>query len=169
MIKKNIRHKQVVVIGSSDDEFNREKSYEIGKYIAKNKWILISGGKGGIMEDVSMGAAEEGGIVIGILPDSDFNSANRFCNIVIPTGIGYARNLTNILSGDVIIAIGGKSGTLSELAYAWQFGKPIICCSFAPGWSEKLSKTVIDDRGSSEIYIADTIEEVFKHLKDILH
>ncbi len=162
-----MRYKQVVVIGSGGDNSYDNEAEKIGRFIAQKGWVLISGGRGGIMEAASRGASAENGIIIGILPDSGTNSANKYCNIVIPTGIGYARNMTNVLSGDVIIAIGGKSGTLSELAYAWQFGKPIILCAFAEGWSERLSSTPIDDRGG-EVYAAKKIEDVFEYLSKIL-
>lgn len=163
-----MRFKQVVVIGSGDDNTFLNTAYDIGKYIAGKKWVLISGGKGGIMEAVSKGAAEAGGIIIGILPEHSPEAANKYCNIVIPTGIGYARNLANVLSGDVIISIGGKSGTLSEMAYAWQFQKPIISCTFTGGWSSRLSELQIDDRKGSEVYKANSLEDVFSYLNKIL-
>lgn len=163
-----MRHKQVVVIGSGDESIFLDTAYGIGRYIAEKRWVLITGGKSGIMEAASKGASEAGGIVIGILPEDTHKTANRYCNIVIPTGIGYARNLPNILSGDVIVSIGGKSGTLSELAYAWQFHKPIISCVFTGGWSGRLAEFGIDDRKGSEIYKADSIEDVFTYLDRIL-
>ena len=148
-----MRTKQIVVIGSSIDNEHNDQAYEIGKYIAGNGWILISGGRSGIMESVSKGAREENGIVIGILPDSSLETANPYCNIVIPTGMGYARNMINVLSGDVVIAIGGRAGTLSELAYAEIYNKPVILCAFAEGWSNKLSTQPMYAEGGN-MYIA---------------
>lgn len=163
-----MRHKQVVVIGSGDDTANCTAAYELGRFIAQQKWILISGGRGGIMEHASQGASHENGIVIGIVPSGDHNESNQYCNIVIPTGIGYARNLVNILAGDVIVAIGGKAGTLSELAYAWQFNRPTILCSFSGGWSKRLTEEPVDDRGTGLFLNASTLEEVYQHLNKIL-
>jgi uncharacterized protein (TIGR00725 family) len=163
-----MRYKQVVVIGSSDENNYTDTAYQIGLHIAKKGWVLISGGRGGIMEAASKGAIDGDGIAIGILPGASLDEANKYCNIIIPTGIGYARNMTNVLSGDVIVSIGGKSGTLSELAYAWQFGKPVILCKFSGGWSEKFSESRIDDREGSELYIADTLQEVFGYLDKLL-
>lgn len=163
-----MRYRQAVVIGSSEEDLYRNEAFEIGRYIAKNGWVLISGGRGGIMEAASMGASQEKGIVIGIIPDSDPNSANKYCNVVVPTGIGYARNMINVLSGDVIIAIGGKSGTLSELAYAWLFKRPIILCAFAGGWSKRLSISPIDDRVGEALYVANSLEEVYKFIDEVL-
>jgi uncharacterized protein (TIGR00725 family) len=161
-------YRQVVVIGSSDEEKYTDEAYQIGLHIAKKGWVLISGGRGGIMQAASRGASDGKGISIGILPGYTKDEANKYCNIIIPSGIGYARNLTNVLSGDVIVSIGGKSGTLSELAYAWQFGKPVILCRFSGGWSKKLSESPIDDRKGSEMYIADSVNEVFGYLDKIL-
>ncbi len=163
-----MKYRQVVVIGSGDEDEHAKEAYEIGEHIAKKGWVLISGGRGGVMEAASRGAGEAGGIVIGILPDHSSNSANKYCNIVIPTGMGYSRNLINVLSGDAIVSIAGKSGTLSELAYAWQFGKPVILCRFTGGWSEKLSYSPLDDRMGANFYSADSIEDVFKYLDNLL-
>ncbi len=163
-----MKYKQVVIIGSNDDREHYDTAYQIGRYIAKKGWVLISGGRSGIMEAASKGANDEHGLVIGILPEHSPRNANKYCNIVIPTGIGYARNMVNVLSGDVIVSIGGKSGTLSELAYAWQFRKPVICCKFTGGWSEKIAQSPIDDRQGSELFTADSITEVFTHLDKLL-
>jgi uncharacterized protein (TIGR00725 family) len=163
-----MRKRQVVVIGSSDDRENVDEAYRIGEFIARREMVLISGGRGGIMEAASRGASDGKGIVIGIIPGEGLDQANRYCSIVIPTGIGFARNVINVLSADCIIAIGGKSGTLTELAYAWQFGKPIICCTFAGGWSARLPTMPIDDRGGGPLYEAEKVEDVFNILDDLL-
>ncbi len=159
---------QITVIGSSDARSSLNEAYLIGKYIGKNNYVLITGGRGGIMEAVSKGALEEGGIVIGILPGDNISGANSYCNIVIPTGIGYARNVINILSADIVIAVGGKSGTLTELAYAWQYNKPVICCTFAEGWSKLFPQLEIDDRKGSVIYKAESVGRVFKFIEEIM-
>ena len=120
------------------------------------------------MESASKGAHDKNGVVIGILPGDDFKEANEYCNIVIPTGIGFARNIINILSADIVVAIGGKSGTLSELAYAWQFKKPTICCTFSEGWSKYFSELPPEIKDGSEIFRAGTVEEVFGILENLL-
>jgi len=111
-----MKGKQILVIGASDDVDYLDESYRIGRFIAMNGWVLMNGGRGGIMEAASRGACEAGGVVVGILPGSEFSEANRYCTVVIPTGIGLARNSINVLAADMIIAIGGKAGTFSELA-----------------------------------------------------
>lgn len=118
---------KIGVIGGENPNKNiLNTAYEIGKEIGKNKCILICGGLSGIMEYACKGAKEEAGLTIGILPGTDPNSANRYVDIPIVTGIGYARNMIVVLSSDVLIAIDGSYGTLSEIAYGLQFKKPII-------------------------------------------
>jgi uncharacterized protein (TIGR00725 family) len=163
-----MRSKQVVIIGSSDGSHHLDTAQRIGTFIAENNWVLISGGRTGIMEAASRGAAEAGGTVIGIIPSHQPEEANPYCTIVIPTGIGFARNSMNVLSGDVIVSIGGKSGTLSELAYAWQYGKPVICCSFTGGWSSRILQQPVDNRKPGTFYEAGNIKEVFTLLFNLL-
>jgi uncharacterized protein (TIGR00725 family) len=163
-----MRKKQVVVIGSSDDADNIDDAYLIGKFIAEQGWVLVSGGRGGVMEAASRGAAEHSGIVIGILPDEDLDASNRYCSVVIPTGIGYARNAVNVLSGDAVVAIGGKAGTLTELTYAWMYGKPVVCCTFAEGWSARFSSFRVDDRTGGAVHPARSVAEACRLLEGIL-
>ncbi len=124
----NLRGKiRIGVIGGSEVNSRIYKlAYEVGREIAKNDCILVCGGLGGVMEAVSKGAKENGGIVIGILPGIDADDANPYVDIPIPTGIFYARNMIVVLNSDVIIAIDGKYGTLSEISYANIFGKKVI-------------------------------------------
>ncbi|MGQ9843611.1 MAG: TIGR00725 family protein [Spirochaetota bacterium] len=161
---------QIVIIGSADDMQQYDIAYAIGSFIAKNGWVLITGGRTGIMEAASKGAHDHAGLVVGILPCDRFDGANNYCDIVIPTGIGFARNSMNVLSADVVISIGGKAGTLTELAYAWHYGKPIISCVFTGGWSKRIVSEPIDDRNNgSSIYPAHSIEEVFAILGTLLN
>ncbi len=163
-----MRRVQVLVIGASDETGYENEAYSIGALVSERNCTLITGGRGGIMEAASRGAAESGGEVIGIIPGDSFSGANRYCSTVIPTGIGYARNLINILAGDIIIAVGGKSGTLTELAYAWQFNKPVICCMFAEGWSSRFPGINVDDRRGSVLYEAADVGEVAAFLDRFL-
>jgi uncharacterized protein (TIGR00725 family) len=159
-----MRKKQVVVIGSSALTGHDSSAFELGRYIAHNGWILVSGGRGGVMESASRGASREGGIVIGILPFDSFDGANPFCTAVIPTGIGFARNSINVLAGDVVVALGGQWGTLSEIAYAMQYRKPLVCCTFTGGWAESIT-------GFPEapgMYRAGSLEEAFRLLSSLL-
>jgi len=126
MKKKENIIKISVIGGSKVDSKIYNLSYEVGKEIARNGAVLICGGLSGVMEASCKGAKEEGGLTIGIIPTEDENDANKYVDIKIPTGIGYARNVPIILSAHAVIAINGSSGTLSEIGYALTFNKPII-------------------------------------------
>jgi len=102
-----------------------ELAVEVGRRIAKMGAILITGGRGGVMEAASKGAKEAGGVTIGILPSDDRREGNKYLDYAIVTGIGYARNVLVILNGDIVIAIDGHYGTLSEIALALEYGKPV--------------------------------------------
>ncbi len=127
---------KVTVIGSSkNDPVRNDAAYNVGKILGDLGAILITGGRGGVMESVSRGHRENNGISIGILPGSDENDSNLYNTINLPTGIGYARNLTNILAGDMVIVVGGSVGTLTELGYAIQHKKPILLLRYLAGVS----------------------------------
>jgi len=101
-------------------------SFDVGKVIAQSGHILVCGGLTGVMQHACRGAKSAGGTTIGILPSADKRDANPYVDIVIPTGIGLARNMIVVLSADVVVAIGGSYGTLSEIAYALQFQKRVF-------------------------------------------
>lgn len=117
----------VSVIGSSNStEEEYQIAYEVGKELAKRGLAVVCGGRTGVMEAVCRGAKEEGGITIGIMPSYDGNEANPYVDIKINTGMGWNRNPIVVASGEMVIAIGGHWGTLSEIAYALILGRYIV-------------------------------------------
>ncbi len=119
--------KLIAVIGGSEtSDKNLKIAEEVGSLIAKNGAILITGGLGGVMEAASRGAKEAGGLVIGILPGTDKRTANEYVDIPIVTGMNQARNIIIARTCDCAIAIDGKYGTLSEIAYCLMFNVPVI-------------------------------------------
>ncbi len=99
---------------------------EVGRLIAKKGYSLICGGLTGVMEAASKGAKEAGGLTIGILPQEDKDSANPYIDVPVATGMGIGRNVMIARTADAFIAVGGEYGTLSEIAFALQLGKPVI-------------------------------------------
>jgi uncharacterized protein (TIGR00725 family) len=99
---------------------------EVGGLLAGEGVVLVCGGLGGVMEAASRGAAEAGGTVIGIVPWDSPADANPHCTHVVSTGIGYARNLAVVASGEAVIAVGGEWGTLSEIGHARQLGRTVV-------------------------------------------
>ena len=87
---------------------------------------MVCGGLSGVMEAAARGATEAGGVAIGILPDEDWGRANPYLSYSIPTGTGQARNLAVVCSGDVVVAVGGEYGTLSEIGLALKVGRPVV-------------------------------------------
>jgi uncharacterized protein (TIGR00725 family) len=143
---------QVAMIGDSDAAPAALTAAEaIGVFLAENGIALITGGHGGVMEAAARGAVSRGGLTIGILPDTGFGGANPWCRIVLPTGLGHARNVLCALAGDLVIAIGGGAGTLSELAFAWLHGRPILALAGHDGWVDRLGETPIDARETSRL------------------
>ncbi len=101
-------------------------AYHLGKGLAQMDVVVVTGGLGGIMEAVSRGVKDGGGLAVGILPTYRHSDANPHVDIPIPTGLGHARNVAVAASGQVVIAIGGAYGTLSEIAIALKLGRPVI-------------------------------------------
>jgi uncharacterized protein (TIGR00725 family) len=119
---------QVSVIGGgSAEQSNLDDARTVGRELARKDVTVICGGKGGVMEAVSSGVNDmETGRVIGILPETNRKFANDYLDDVILTGMGPARNLAVVLSGEAVIAIGGRYGTLSELAFSRKFDRPVF-------------------------------------------
>lgn len=98
----------------------------IGRGIAEMGLALICGGRAGVMEAACKGAAEAGGVAIGMLPDDDPAPANPYATVVLASGIGEARNAVIARAALCLVAIGDNFGTLSEVALGRQFGKLVI-------------------------------------------
>ena len=123
------RARQIAVIGSSGVELGSELGRlagDVGKRLAEAGVTLVCGGKGGVMEAACRGASEGGGEAIGIVPGHEVGEANPFCTHVVATGIGHARNLAVVASGDAVIAIGGEWGTLSEIGFARRLDRTVV-------------------------------------------
>jgi uncharacterized protein (TIGR00725 family) len=117
----------VSVVGSGTASGNLyKKAREIGRLVAERGGTIVCGGRSGVMEAAARGATEAGGTAIGILPDEDRRRANEYLSYSIATGTGHARNLAVVCSGDVVIAVGGEYGTLSEIGLARKVGRPVV-------------------------------------------
>lgn len=98
----------------------------VGRELARRGAVLVCGGLGGVMEAACRGAKAAGGSTVGILPGSNRHDANRYVDIPIVTGLGEARNVVVVRTGQAVIAVGGEYGTLSEIAYALKLGLPVV-------------------------------------------
>jgi len=115
----------VIGAGTAGDDI-MGMAEETGRLIAEHGCLLICGGMGGVMEASARGAKGAGGTTIGILPQPDRHTANPYIDIPIATSFGEARNLIIIRTADILIAVGGEYGTLSEIAFALKTEKRVI-------------------------------------------
>ncbi len=122
--RKNIRV-SVIGAGSCDDK-TALTARRLGRLLAESGYDIVCGGLGGVMRAACRGAAEAGGLTIGILPGTSRSDANEFVGVAIATGLGIMRNALVVANGDAAIAVEGEAGTLSEIAMALKTGKPVI-------------------------------------------
>ena len=117
----------IAVIGSNNPSCRETQiAREVGLELARRDAILVCGGLGGVMAAACQGARSADGVTVGILPGTDLSDANPHVQIPIATGVGYARNMAVVKSARAVIAIGGRYGTLSEIAYALQSDIPVV-------------------------------------------
>jgi uncharacterized protein (TIGR00725 family) len=121
---------QVAVVGSGFE--HEQRAEEVGRLLAERRCTVVCGGRGEVMAAAARGAKSAGGTTIGILPGEDRRDANEWIDHVIVTGIGHARNLAVVASGEAVIAVGGRWGTLAEIGFARTLGRPVVILE--PGW-----------------------------------
>jgi len=143
----------VIGAGSADDD-TLKSAFSLGVLLAESGFTVLCGGGGGIMEAVCRGAVSVGGTTVGILPGESSSGANPFVDVAIPTGLGSARNRIVALSGEAVVAIGGRYGTLSEIAFALDAGKPV--CSLG-GWSEIMGVVPVNSPGEALSFVQSMI------------
>jgi uncharacterized protein (TIGR00725 family) len=121
---------QVSVIGSGAE--HEENAEQIGRLLAERGATVVTGGLGEVMAAAARGAKEAGGTTIGILPGETRADGNPWLDHVVVTGIGHGRDLAVVASGDAVIAVGGRYGTLAEIGFALTLGRPVVVLE--PGW-----------------------------------
>ena len=152
-----MRKFQIAVVGYNKDrctEQARILAYEVGKEVARAGAVLVCGGLGGVMESACKGSKENNGFTIGIIPQDEFSFANGFCDVVICTGIGFARDFMIASSADGIIAIGGGVGTLIEMAAGYMIKKSIVVISGSGGVADTYAGKYLDERNRVPILVA---------------
>ena len=166
-----VKKRQILVIGNNTTGCTpkHEKiAYEIGIEIAKSDSLLITGGLGGVMNACSHGAKDGGGLTMGIIPQDDPKFANDYCDIVIPSGMGFTRDFLNALSADGVIIVGGGSGTLSEVCAAYMSKKPMVAIR---GFDSAIAPYIdgyVDHRKNVKIIGADTPKEAVEKILELI-
>jgi uncharacterized protein (TIGR00725 family) len=121
---------QVAVIGSGAE--HEARAEQVGRLLAERGCTVVTGGLGEVMAAAMRGAKSAGGTTIGVLPGESRAAANEWCDHVVVTGIGHARNLAVVASGDAVIAVGGGYGTLAEIGFSRALGRRVVVLE--PGW-----------------------------------
>ena len=166
-----VKKRQILAIGNNTTGCTpkHEKiAYEIGIEIAKSDSLLITGGLGGVMNACSHGAKDGGGITMGIIPQDDPKFANDYCDIVIPSGMGFTRDFLNALSADGVIIVGGGSGTLSEVCAAYMNKKPMVAIRGIESSITPYIDGYVDHRKNVKIIGANTAKEAVKKILKLI-
>jgi len=161
------KKRQILVIGNNENGCTPELekiAYDVGVEVARSDSVLITGGLGGVMKAASHGAHDVGGLVVGIIPQNDPSFANEYCDIVIPSGLGLARDFLNALSADGVIIIGGGSGTLSEMCAAYMHKKPMVALKNSGGVAARYTDQYIDHRQNVKIIGVETPKEAIAYI-----
>ena len=155
--------KLIAVCGSDEADGNLsgyalETAENVGRLVAQKGGVLVCGGRGGVMRAACKGAKAENGTTVGILPRSK-DEANEFVDICIPTALGTMRNFLVANSGDAVIAISGRWGTLNEISFAMILKKPIILIEGTGGCIDEILQAGLIQDVESTCYITDSAEE----------
>jgi len=142
-----------------------QNAYELGKLIAQQEWVLLTGGRNvGVMDAASRGAKSANGLTIGILPGNNTNGVSEAVDIAIATDLGNARNNINVLSSDVVVACGISAGTISEIALALKSNKKVILLN-----NDEQSKVLFKKLSPQNIYLAQGVEQAIAFSQQILN
>ncbi|ABX12926.1 TIGR00725 family protein [Nitrosopumilus maritimus] len=166
-----VKKRQILVIGNNTNGCTPEHekiAYDIGVEIAKSDSVLITGGLGGIMTAASRGAKDTDGLTVGIIPQDDASEANEYCDIVIPTGMGFTRDFLNALSADGVIIVGGGSGTLSEVCASYMSKKPMVAIRNLNGSVEQYIDGYLDHRENVKIVGVDNAQEAVTKIIELI-
>jgi uncharacterized protein (TIGR00725 family) len=145
---------------ASPDE--NEMAYELGKEIAKQGWITLTGGRSfGIMDAALKGASEAGGLTIGILPGDNDSNSSEHAQIKIVTSMGSGRNYTSVLSSHLIVVLGMAAGTASEVALALKSRKKIVLLN-----QDEITIRFFKNLGSYNVLVTKTVAETVQHIKE---
>jgi hypothetical protein len=166
--------KKIGIIGPNNKMCSKELydfGVQLGQQIATKDRTIICGGLGGFMEAVCKGVKHSPDSfkdqTVGLLPGEEADAANPYIDIAIPTGMGIARNIIIVRTADIIIAAGGGAGTLSEIAFAWQLGKKVLCLTLFDGWAKELAGRNLDNRKSDLLISVSSITEIKQILNQI--
>ncbi len=159
------RKPQICILGSADPG---SKAYDLageaGALLASLGITVVSGCGSPATRFAAERALAAGGFVVSVVPSDDIKLCNWPCSVLIPCGMGDARNLIMALAGDACIVVGGRAGTISEVCLAWLHKRPLLPLAGHGGWSDQLEKNPPDERKNSPILPWSTIVELKNRL-----
>ena len=162
------RQRQVCVLGSAEPGSEAYRlAGEAGTLLAKLGITVVSGCGSPATRFAAEQAVAAGGLVVSIIPSDDINTANWPCSVLIPCGMGDARNLLMALAGDACLVIGGRAGTISEVCFAWLHKRPLLPLAGCGGWSDGLERHPPDERQNAPILPWSSVAELEQRLREL--
>lgn len=162
------RRPQVCVLGSAEPGSPAfELAAAAGTLLARLGITVVSGCGSPATRVAAESALAAGGEVVSIIPSDDIKTENWPCTVLIPCGMGDARNLLMALAGDACIVIGGRAGTISEVCLAWLHRRPLLPLTGCGGWSDQLEQNPPDERKNSPILPWSSVEMLEDRLKEL--
>jgi len=162
------RARQVCVLGSAEPGSPAyEMAADAGELLARSGITVVSGCGSPATRVAAERALAAGGLVVSIVPSDDIGLEDWPCSVLIPCGMGDARNLLMALAGDACIVIGGRAGTISEVCLAWLHHRPLLPLTGCGGWSDGLEQNPPDERRNSRILSWRSVEELGANLREL--
>jgi uncharacterized protein (TIGR00725 family) len=168
MPEASIRRRQVCMLGSAEPG---SQAYELagqaGTLLAQLGITVVSGCGSPATRVAAERAVAAGGLVLSIIPPGQMPAPDWPATVVVPCGMGDARNLLMALAGDACIVIGGRAGTISEVCLAWLHKRPLLPLTGCGGWSDGLEKNPPDERQNSPILPWGSMTELEAQLRKL--
>ncbi|MEM7337437.1 MAG: Rossmann fold nucleotide-binding protein [Actinomycetota bacterium] len=164
----DLRPPQICVLGSAEPGSSAyERAGDAGAYLADIGFTVVSGCGSAATRYAAERAMAQGGQVVSIIPSDDINMADWPCTVLIPCGMGDARNLMMALAGDACLVIGGRAGTKSEVCLAWLHHRPLLPLTGTGGWSDTLAADPPDERENAPILEWATVDALARNLWEL--
>lgn len=164
----SVRARQVCVLGSAEPGSSAfELAGAAGELLARLGITVVSGCGSPATRVAAQRALNAQGTVVSIVPSDDINLRDWPCTVLIPCGMGDARNLLMALAGDACLVIGGRAGTISEVCLAWLHHRPLLPLTGCGGWSDQLERNPPDERANSRILSWSSIEQLERNLREL--
>lgn len=162
------RARQVCILGSAEPGSSAyELAGAVGELVAELRITLVSGCGSPATRVAAERALAAGGLVVSIVTSDDITLKDWPCSVLIPCGMGDARNLLMALAGDACVVIGGRAGTISEVCLAWLHHRPLLPLIGCGGWSDQLERNPPDERRNSKILSWDSVESLEERLRQL--